>query len=643
MAILNELLSTAQRFERWSRKQHEVSHAGSAAALAMEQARTRFSAAKKMDVDSSVFLESVLEGNDLMPVRYFQMGQVASRSVGRIHFDLGPKVGHGYATGFLVAPGLLLTNQHVFPTADLAAIATVTFDAEEDLNGLPKPPHVFRLEPARGYLSDVGLDFCFVCTAPVSTQGTSIADFGFLRLHSGTGKITRDEYATIIQHPKGRQKQVAARNNKIQVYVYDRELPETEAAQNQHIYYSTDTLAGSSGAPVFSDQWYVVALHRRGVPKTRTNAAGVTSVVKLDGRTLKDGESTEGVQYIANEGVRISRILRQVHALASSLDMDQRGAAGQIVRMLESSAVTTESGPFSTKVAAVNQASSMAGGGQGLGTQSALEVTRRKSAVFADAVGFDEKFLGVKVGLPVLSRALESAAARRLDDPDSYVLPFTHFSTVVHAKRRLPIFAAVNIDGGQLNPTKKPSRPVWSYDPRIDEAEQPDDSIFSDMVQRGHMAAREFMWWGPDEEAQEADIHSFTLTNVCPQIGSFNGQREWRAIERMLFQAAKDQKRKVVCFMGPFFSRSDPLYDALRSDNSTAAWDTGMRMPNKFWYILVWRVGTKLLKRAFILDHSDDIEEAGPLEFDFETPATVKEVSVAVIAQKTGLKFPGIS
>lgn len=37
-------------------------------------------------------------------------------------------------------------------------------------------------------------------------------------------------------------------------------------ADNAYLYSATDTLKGSSGAPVFNDQWYVVALHRRGVP-----------------------------------------------------------------------------------------------------------------------------------------------------------------------------------------------------------------------------------------------------------------------------------------------------------------------------------------------------------------------------------------
>ena len=72
------------------------------------------------------------------------------------------------------------------------------------------------------------------------------------------------EYATIAQHPNGRQKHLAARENRITVYLYDDDLKPTERAENDFLYYSTDTTKGSSGAPVFNDQWYVVALHRRG-------------------------------------------------------------------------------------------------------------------------------------------------------------------------------------------------------------------------------------------------------------------------------------------------------------------------------------------------------------------------------------------
>ena len=635
MGVTKEMVDTAQRYQRWVEIQSQHMQTNGRAERDMETRRVRFSGSQRLDVDPNVFLESVLEGNDLMPVRYFEMGMLASRPIGRIQFDLGPRIGHGFATGFLVAPGLLLTNYHVLPSADVAKVASVTFDAEDRLDGLPKRPQVFKLTPHRGYISDRALDFCFVAVEPSSTDGHTLSDYGYLRLHQGTGKIMREEYATIVQHPRGRQKQVAARNNKITVYVYDKELTDTDQIeQNNHLYYETDTLPGSSGAPVFSDQWYVVALHRRGVPKTKLNAQQNLVAVRRDGTEASPGDPDDVVEFIANEGVRVSRIIRRLEAMRGEGSPEQKLTASQVIAKIQATTIDKDSGPFAVPVAPINRLSE-----SDPALSGELELTRRSLQVFADAPGFDEEFLGVTVRMPELSEALMDAAAMRIDDPTSYYLPFMHFTTVMHAQRRLPIFAAVNIDGRRINPRKKPGRPAWSYDPRIDETQQPDDSIFSDMVQRGHMGAREFMWWGKDDEALLADKHSFTLTNVCPQIGGFNGHLEWFKLERQLFQAAKGKKQRVNCFMGPVFSRSDQLYDDLRSIRSSAAEGTGIRMPRRFWYLLVWMEANSLMYRGFILDQSDDIEEAGPLEFDFETPALVKDADLDEIEQLSKLTF----
>lgn len=638
MGVSRELIESAKRFRRFESLQKAVAQPGSAGERAMTGARLGFSGLLRLDLDSSVFLESILEGNDLMPVRYFEMGQIASRPIGRINFDLGPQVGQGFATGFLVAPGLLLTNHHVLPSPEVARVASVTFDAEDGLDGLPKAPHVFKLNPHQGYLADKFLDFCFVAVAPHSTQGRPLSDFGYLRLHYATGKILRGEYATIIQHPKGRQKQVAARNNEILVYVYDRELKQSDARENDHIYYSTDTLPGSSGAPVFSDQWYVVALHRRGVPETRINAAGEAVIVRKDGASVQDNDSDDAIRFIANEGVRISRIVKRLDQLRRSGPAAQKMTASQIIEKIEATLAEPDAGPYSVPTAPMNRLS----GGAGQENGELLEIVRRPLDTFADAPGFSEDFLGIKVRLPRLSPSLKKAAARRLDDPSSYILPFQHFSTVLHAGRRLPIFAAVNIDGGAFNSAKKPARPDWSYDPRVDESEQPDDSIFSTLVQRGHMGAREFMWWGDEGEAREADTHSFTLSNVCPQINKFNGSLEWYKLERLIVSTAKEKQQKVNCFMGPVFQADDPLYDNLRSEGSDAEWETGIRIPKKFWYVLVWRQGNRLKHRCFVLDQSDDIEKAGPLEFAFQAPATVAETDIAEVSRLAKLSFPDL-
>lgn len=647
MAVFNELIAAAQRYQRWRRVQNEVAKPGDAAEREMQARRLRFSTTPLSGVDAGLFLEAVLEGNDLMPVRYFEMGRLAARPVGRIHLDLGPRVGQAYATGFLVAPGLLLTNQHVLPSAELARVASVTFDAEDGLDGLPKTPHIFRFEPGRLFVADQSLDFCFVAVAAVSTRGRPLAEFGYLRLHGATGKILRNEYATIVQHPRGRQKQVAARNNPIEVYVYDQELrDQPAAAENNHIYYKTDTLAGSSGAPVFSDQWYVIALHRRGVPKTRAaNGGGQPVVLRRDNTAAKPDDPEETIDFIANEGVRISRLMRRLEAIAGSGEADRCAAAAQALQRIEATLTDPQAGPFAVPTAPVNRLSAPSSrDAETIEDAGALEIVRRPLATFADAPGYDENFLGVRVRLPGLSAELQRAAARRLDEPDNIFLPFRHFTTVVHAARRLPIFAAVNIDGAAINASRKPARPQWSYDPRLDETQQPDDSIFSSMVQRGHMAAREFMWWGDDDEAREADVHSFTLSNVCPQIDRFNGNLEWFKLERLIVGTAKNQQRKVNCFMGPVLSRRDPLYDDLRSSRSSAEWDTGIRLPRKFWYVLAWLDDHDALRRrAFILDQSDDIEAAGELEFDFAAPATVREITLDEVARLTKLSFADLA
>ena len=60
------------------------------------------------------------------------------------------------------------------------------------------------------------------------------------------------KYVNIIQHPSGGPKQIALYHN---IVAY---------ADEKRIQYSTDTLPGSSGSPVFDNSWRVVALHHSG-------------------------------------------------------------------------------------------------------------------------------------------------------------------------------------------------------------------------------------------------------------------------------------------------------------------------------------------------------------------------------------------
>jgi len=163
------------------------------------------------------------------------------------------------------------------------------------------------------------------------------------------------------------------------------------------------------------------------------------------------------------------------------------------------------------------------------------------------------------------------------------------------------------------------------------------------MVQRGHLAAREYVVWGNGAaERREADIHSFTLTNVCPQIRAFNGVREWYRVERQVVAEAKDAiSGRITEFVGPIFRADDPTYDSLRGPGSIAEWHTRMRIPLRFWKIIAWVEDNVLKHRAFVLDQSDELDDAGPLEIDIDTPEGVEESSINEISELTDLEFEG--
>ncbi len=219
-------IETAKRFAARKAQQDELLRDPMDAAQSQAKALDRRRAFQL--ASERVFFESIFDGSDLMPIRYFAMGQIAARAVGRIHLPPSKSSGAGFATGFLVAPGLLLTNHHVFPSPSIARAANLTMDAEDGVDGLPSIPKLFLLDPQEAFVSDKELDFAFVGVRPVSSDGTPISSYGYLRLQAEPGKIVRDEYATIIQHPNGRQKHIAARNNQIRVYVYDEDLPPEE-------------------------------------------------------------------------------------------------------------------------------------------------------------------------------------------------------------------------------------------------------------------------------------------------------------------------------------------------------------------------------------------------------------------------------
>ncbi len=252
-------------------------------------------------VVANKLLERLIDGSDLVGINYLSIGALRARSICRIHLRDASGSTVGFGTGFLVAPGVLMTNHHVISQAEDARQALAEFDYEYDAGGTDKPVVSFALLTEPEPIAYEPLDFCLVGVSPRSTDGRrAIEDFGWLRLSAAPGKAFVGEYLTIIQHPGGERKQVCVRENKLLKY--------DEAGST--IWYKTDTVGGSSGSPVFNQTWQVAALHHSGVPETNKQGQWLT----VDGKVWDQSMDETRVKWIANEGIRISSITEYLRA-----------------------------------------------------------------------------------------------------------------------------------------------------------------------------------------------------------------------------------------------------------------------------------------------------------------------------------------
>jgi endonuclease G, mitochondrial len=236
----------------------------------------------------------------LMPVGFLDNGQRAARGVARICvpqvFDGKPRMNGAkpslaLGTGWLIAPGLLVTNHHVI-AARFAGDAPVTAsdlvmqvagtDAWFDYVDISKPHHSYRITTLEA--SDEGLDYAVLRVGDAAAaDARPLSEWGYLRVAPETDELRRGRPLNIIQHPSGDVKQIAIRRNDC-VGIKD----------GDEFLYLTDTLPGSSGSPVFNDDWLVVGLHRA--------AQTLPEKVYMKGETIKYN----------NVGVRIHAILRHL-------------------------------------------------------------------------------------------------------------------------------------------------------------------------------------------------------------------------------------------------------------------------------------------------------------------------------------------
>ncbi|MBC8028510.1 MAG: protein kinase [Pyrinomonadaceae bacterium] len=258
-------------------------------------------------------LERIIGQNQLMSSFFLPLGAQRARAVGRIVTQTGVGVG----TGFLISTRLLMTNNHVIENDKIAALCRIEFDYVRRFDTGFGATQLFRLLPGEFFLTsvtrdDLNLDYTIVAVEPVNLQGEELAGHGYIPLASTFGDLTVLEWANIIQHPGGDPQQVALRDNKV------------VRSLEHFIHYEADTQPGSSGSPVFNDQWQLAALHHSGVPdEERPGVYRLRNGDEWDSRRPLPYEEQlrmwARVNWLSNEGVRLNSIIADAR---SRLDGD---------------------------------------------------------------------------------------------------------------------------------------------------------------------------------------------------------------------------------------------------------------------------------------------------------------------------------
>lgn len=237
-------------------------------------------------------LEGIVDTDDSVWLSFFDSGLRAARAVGRVVEAPARQPKRPIGTGSLVTPRLMLTNHHVCTTAEHAAEMAIQFNYEYDEDGGERPADDWPLAPSDFFVTDPELDFTLVAVAlrAGSTPGTV---YGHLPLIGQTGKAVLGEVLNVVHHPGGERKRASIRFNRM-------------VAEDDHwLRYESDTREGSSGAPVFNDQWEMVALHHGGVPATDSDGFELTRTGQRWTPEMGEG----ALSYIGNEGARVSRIV----------------------------------------------------------------------------------------------------------------------------------------------------------------------------------------------------------------------------------------------------------------------------------------------------------------------------------------------
>jgi endonuclease G len=679
---------SARAFERWQVRRAETARGAEAAPRVAAAPRAAVNTPTQVERNASrEALRGLVDSTAYREVRRFTERQIgatldfadlppdeqalkAGRPVARL-VTLGAPgvVPEGFATGVLVAPDLLLTNYHVFRTPDEADGVGAQFLYERVQGGL-RAGVIFALEPQRFFVNHKGLDYAVVALRATALDGAPLSQFQYAPLINVLGKILKGDPVNIVQHPEGRPKQYATVNNSL-----------LDLREDGFLLYETDTLEGSSGAPLFNRHWEMIGLHHCGVPQIEDG-----KLVTRDGRRLPlDAEVADSdLVWIANEGIRVSALVTSLSDQRLDRPEQQRILEGLLATTTDPLRIVAEKSPLVAGPAAAGAtplpegSAAMAQNVFNFSGPVTIHVTAAPGAAslpvvtttplpaapeFAEkTLKFDENYggrtqkgykasflSGWNVPLPRVN-ADHHGQLLRNGGSGPWVIPYYHYSLVMNRDRRLLAWAASNVDysaaGRRFTKTRKEyGGENWRLDPRVALVApglQIEDAHFyapARKIDRGHIVRREDgAWGGTSREAEYGNSDTYHWTNCTPQSEAFNQSAKtgiWGKFEEHIEKQVHAEGGRMSVFSGPVLNPEDPRhgYDD----------EHDIQVPMEFWKVVVCvgRADGKAEKLAygFVFDQTEPVQRLGYERMNMDD-YEIYQMPIEEITKKTGVAFP---
>jgi len=547
--------------------------------------------------------------NDLQPVSFITEGAAIHRAVAKVVVDTNSY--HEEGSGFLMSPELFITNQHVIRDDAAARATEIIFDFELDEHGQQRALTRFKLAPeifSHYSPEEGGMDYAVVALGERIQGDATLDELGYCPLSNSPDRHIIGMNVNIIQHPGGQRKQLSVRHN----------LLTFRTART--LLYETDTNQGSSGSPVFNDDWEVVALHHYGEPFTE-----------------RKDENGKLFPLEVNEGIRISAIYADLRSYATTAPEAQRAFLDKALSLAETAvprpalpqlqrrpppqgeseierkvthmpnddssrelriAIPAVNAPVTVTIqiggSAVRPDTTRltADSARALPQLKRAGEARRLDRDYSNRNGFNERFIpDVPVKLAEILTPKRTRIAPLVNGDQSGVLKYQNFSVVMDKKRRFALLTATNIDGDSyLTIDRETGRiaesegETWYKDPRILAdyyVGQDFYSGWSHKFDRGHLTRRNDPTWGASEvEAERANADTFHFTNCSPQHFRFNQRIEfWQGLERYVLEQGvlrPGREKRMTVLQGPVLNDRDDL------------WGDDVQIPSQFWKIALW-------------------------------------------------------